>query len=56
VNGSYFIPLFGIIIEKRPLHLTYLKEKHLPEIIQILMCPVLLSDGGQSNWPKPAEI
>jgi len=56
VYGSYIIPLFGIIIAKRPLHLTFVKENHLPEIIKILMCTELLSDGGKSNWPKPAEM
>jgi len=50
------IPLFGIIIEKWPLYLALVKEKHRPEIIQFLLCTVLLPDRGQSNWPKPAEI
>jgi len=50
------IPLFGIIIEKWTIYLTFVKEKHRPEIIPYLMCSVLLTDGGQSNLTKPAEI
>jgi hypothetical protein len=36
--------------------LAFVKEKHRPEIIEFLVCTVLLPDRGQSNWLKPAEI
>jgi hypothetical protein len=44
------------MIEQWPLYLSFVKEKHRPEIIQFLMCTVLLPGRGQLNWPKNAEI
>jgi hypothetical protein len=49
------IPLFGIIIEKWSLYLTFVKEKYRPEI-NILMFIALVPGRGQSHCPKPAEI
>jgi hypothetical protein len=47
-----FIALLGVTVLKWPLYLAFVKEKHRPETILVLMCTELLSDRGQSKWPK----